>query len=262
MRALVYSNHASEFDNDVNEWRSSLVAHPLFHEIQSISQMRQFMEAHVFAVWDFMSLLKTLQNQLTCTKVPWSPPANPQAARFINEIVLGEETDEIQPGEPTSHFELYLGAMKQCGARTSRIEIFVRLLAEGGEVEASLIEARVPSHVRDFVVSTMSFCALRPHEVAAAFLYGREDIIPEMFKRLLKEAPLTSHANLKMLKLYLDRHIEVDGDSHGPMARKLMQCLCGSDPIKWAEASKVAREALHARCLLWDGVLASIIVHE
>ena len=276
MRALVNPNEAflvenettyvssfvSSFDDQVSEWRSSLLAHPLFHKIQNISQMRQFMEAHVFAVWDFMSLLKTLQNQLTCTKVPWSPPANPQAARFINEIVLGEETDEIQSGEPTSHFELYLGAMKQCGARISKIETFVRLLAEGGAVEASLIEARAPEYVRDFVASTMSFCKLRPHEVAAAFLYGREDIIPEMFKRLLREAPLTSHANLKMLKLYLDRHIEVDGDSHGPMARKLMHCLCGTDPVKWSEASKIACQSLQARCLLWDGVLASITVHE
>jgi hypothetical protein len=255
-------SYISAFDTEVGEWRSALLAHPLFHKIQNISQMRQFMEAHVFAVWDFMSLLKTLQNQLTCTKVPWSPPTNSQAARFINEIVLGEETDVIQSGEPTSHFELYLAAMKQCGARISKIETFARLLAEGGTVEVSLIEARAPEYVRDFVASTMSFCTLRPHEVASAFLYGREDIIPEMFKRLLRDAPLTNHANLKTLKLYLDRHIEVDGDSHGPMARKLMQCLCGSDPIKWAEASKVARKALQARCMLWDGVLAAIITHE
>lgn len=262
MRAVEKSDYVAKFGNGVKDLRASLLAHPLFHKIQSISQMRKFMESHVFAVWDFMSLLKTLQNQLTCPRVPWTPPAIPQAARFINEIVLSEETDEIHPGKVISHFELYLEAMKQCGANTKGIAAFTLSLAQGGDVETSLAVAEVPAHVRDFVGATLSFCALRPHEVAAAFLYGREDIIPEMFERLTREAAVTNHANLTTLKLYLDRHIEIDGDSHGPTAHKLMQCLCGSDPTKWAESSIVARKALQARCHLWDGVLASIIRHE
>lgn len=258
MRAVEKSDYAVEFSNGVKVLRSSLLAHPLFHKIQSISQMRKFMESHVFAVWDFMSLLKTLQNQLTCTRVPWTPPENPRASRFINEIVLSEEADEIHPGEAISHFALYLEAMKQCGANTSGIEAFTLSLAQGGTVETSLAAAEVPAHVREFVGATLSFCALRPHEVAAAFLYGREDIIPEMFERLTEEATVTNHENLVTLKLYLDRHIEIDRDSHGPMAHKLMQYLCGNDPTKWAESFIVARKALEARCRLWDGVLASI----
>src|SRR5262245_17345533 len=96
--------------------RESLLNHPVYARLDRVEALRVFMQHHVFAVWDFMSLLKTLQQRLTCTQTPWVPPTNHVGCRLINEIVLGEESDEDGQGKFASHFELYLRSMQQCGA--------------------------------------------------------------------------------------------------------------------------------------------------
>ncbi len=93
--------------------------HPLYRELSSLERLRRFQQYHVFAVWDFMCLLKALQQQLTCPTVPWLPVGDPEVRRLINEIVLGEESDELPGGRVLSHFELYLEAMRESGADCS-----------------------------------------------------------------------------------------------------------------------------------------------
>jgi hypothetical protein len=230
-----------------------LQTHPLYAAIRTPAQIRLFMESHVFAVWDFMSLLKSLQRTLTSVDLPWVPTPFPQSRRFINEIVLGEESDEYQ-GRAISHFELYLEAMEQAGADTRAIRKLVTLARTG-----ELAFDTVPPAAREFVEST--FQVIRhgsPAAQAAAFAFGREDAIPDMFRSFIRHLSGELGGELDLLVWYLERHIEVDGKDHGPLALSMVADLCGDDPALWTEAAQAAEQAFRARLKLWDGVLAQI----
>lgn len=235
--------------------RSRLAAHPLYASIQTDSHLRVFMESHVYAVWDFMSLLKALQTRLTCVDVPWRPTAFPESRRFINEIVLGEESDQYQ-GRAVSHFELYLEAMQQCGADTVPIEALLSRLSSTS-VRAALEE--LPQGPRRFVRSTFDLIESgKLHAMAAAFTFGREDIIPAMFRGFVRDLSDRNANNFSLFLWYLERHIEIDGEEHGPLALRMVSDLCGADEQLWSEASEVAEQALLARLSLWDSILLRI----
>lgn len=233
-----------------------LAAHPLYQSIRTLKALQLFMESHVFAVWDFMSLLKGLQNRLTCVRVPWLPTADAATRRLINEIVLGEESD-IYQGEPLSHFELYLRAMQSCGAATAPVEKLIDQLASDLPLESALQGA--PEEAAGFVRSTFAILETgQPHRIAAAFTFGREDLIPEMFSAFVRELDEQMPGQIAPFRYYLERHIELDGDEHGPMALAMMRQLCRTDD-QWREAKEAAHEALEARLALWDGIHARIL---
>jgi hypothetical protein len=204
-----------------------------------------------------MSLLKTLQRRLTCVDVPWLPPADTEAARLVNEIVLGEESDEVTPGRYTSHFDLYLAAMKEIGANSVPILRFIGLLARGVPAGRALKGLPVPRSTKGFVLCTLRTCRAATLDVAASFLLGREDLVPAMFREIIAELEERG-TSCASFRLYLDRHVHLDEKWHGPMAKKLLRRLCGDDPQKWRVAREVARQALGARRELWDGVLEAI----
>lgn len=238
----------------------ALLSHPLYAELKGLGEIRALMETHVFAVWDFMSLVKTLQRDLTCVDVPWLPPADPVLSRFVNEIVLGEESDEVGPGVHISHCELYLRAMDDVGADRSAFDAFLKRLRRGIPLRAALAHRDIPEQARRFTAFTLATAKLPTHRVAASFLYGRESVIPGMFRKILREVGAQKSRRLANMSLYLDRHIALDGDNHGPMARRLLIAVCGNSPKKWREAEETARAAIRARLALWDGVLAGILV--
>src|SRR3954447_1391598 len=103
--------------------RSDVIEHPIYRRLNSLDDVNTFTENHVFAVWDFMSLLKVLQRRLTCIDVPWVPQGSVDSRRLINDIVLVEESDELNDGF-ISHFELYVDGMRQAGADTATITAF------------------------------------------------------------------------------------------------------------------------------------------
>lgn len=243
-------------DLDVPALRQRLFEHPLYASVQSAQSLRLFMREHVFAVWDFMSLLKRLQQLVTCCDVPWLPPADPAVSRFINQIVLGEECDEDGRGGYASHFELYLRAMDEIGADARPIRRFVGAIQRGESIETALEQAEILPSTRDFVRTTLQLAREgQPHQVAAAFFYGREDVIPEMFTRLVASLPREG-VPVGQLEHYLNRHIELDSQDHGPLARRLLDNLCGNDPRRRREATQTACSAIQSRIRLWDGLLA------
>jgi hypothetical protein len=240
--------------------RAQLLDHPIYAEVVSVEDLKRFMEDHVFAVWDFMSLLKRLQQDLTCTKVPWFPADNARAARLINDIVIGEETDVDLDGCYVSHLDLYLRAMRDVGASTRQFERF-RSLAAVTSIEAAMVRTGVPLHVRAFVGHTMKLAQSgSTEEVLAAFFYGREDIIPEMFGRLQKTVPgMKNDKNrLRHFIYYIERHIDLDGDSHGPMGRELLDNLIADSPQRNERALRAACDSIQARIELWNGTLSAV----
>jgi hypothetical protein len=241
--------------HEMHALRQRLIQHPMYDAVQTAANLRLFMREHVFAVWDFMSLLKRLQQLVTCCDVPWLPPADAVVCRFINEIVLGEECDQDGCGGFASHFDLYLQAMDEVGADALPIRGFIAALRSGVPVEQALEAAAILPSTRDFVRSTMHLVSHgQPHEVAAAFFHGREDVIPDMFARLVTSLPRQGVQTDRLVH-YLNRHIELDANDHGPLARKLVDNLCNGDPRREHEAQVTSIQSIQSRIQLWDGVL-------
>jgi hypothetical protein len=214
------------------------------------------MEHHVYAVWDFMSLLKCLQHELTCTEIPWLPKGDAEIRYMINEIVIGEESDSDPEGGHTSHFELYLRGMKQCGANCDSILAFIEMIHAGISVREALMKSGAPDACRDFVNHTFTIIhdgAL--HKIAAAFAFGREDVIPTMFREVVSGLNSNHDEQLSIFKFYLERHIELDGDEHGELALRMVMNICGTDDILWHEAATAASQCLQMRLRLWDAIL-------
>jgi hypothetical protein len=218
--------------------------HPVFEKLTSIDNLRTFMEFHVFAVWDFMSILKSLQAKLTCVKVPWTlPKYGADATRFVNEIVLDEEGDIGPDGKPTSHFELYLKAMDEINANKDGINKYL------------LGKKKLTGGLKEFVDFNINLAKNgTDEEVAAAFLYGREKLIPEMFSSILKVLKNNAEQYPSLI-YYLERHIECDEEDHGPRAEECLKIICGDDPNKWENAYKAGEDLLKIRQVLWNTVL-------
>ena len=249
-----------KLEKELASLRERLLNHELYQNINSIDNIQVFMETHVFAVWDFMSLLKALQNELTNTSVPWTPKGNPISRRLINEIVLGEESDFNELNEPMSHFEMYLDAMKQVGANTSDIEKFIKQITIEKNYRDAQKRVNISGKTKEFNDFTFRIIDThRVHLIASVFTFGREDLIPDMFVEIVKKLNRGSNKNFNKLIYYLERHIELDSDKHGPMALKMIQELCGDDNQKWTESIEVSREALIKRIELWDSINASIV---
>ena len=294
---------------DLGDARERLVRHRIYGLVNSAARLRRFMESHVFAVWDFQSLLKAMQQRLTCTSIPWVPTPDAEARRLVNEIVLDEESDALPEGGSASHFELYLHGMRNAGADTGPIDRMIETLRagvsqvekpaatgrqgvqgeqqvgkpaatgrqetaermgqdgdggpQGGKSVATVVgdamrEAGAPEAAQAFV--RHSFAVIESgstHGIVAAFTYGREDVIPDMFRGLVSSLASRDPA-WERFHWYLDRHIEADDEKHAPVCRRIMARLCGDDPAKWAEASQVARECVEARIALWDAIAAEL----
>jgi hypothetical protein len=244
---------------NIEDAREALVSHPVYARVNNVADMHTFMSYHVWAVWDFMSLLKGLQINLSCVQVPWFPKGDRTLRRLVNEIVVAEETDEDGKGGYAAHFELYLEAMGQCGADASSTHRFVDALRRGLHINAALDFASPPKGARIFTEGTCDILSSGSlPAIAAAFTFGREDVVPLMFQEILDQVQECDLARYDRFVYYLDRHIAVDSDEHGPMAFEMVDLICGDDHKKWQEAEAAARRHIESRIRLWDGALAAM----
>lgn len=244
---------------DLGDTRDRLVGHDLYARVNTPERMRRFMEQHVFAVWDFQCLLKALQQKFTCTTAPWLPTPDREARRLVNEIVLDEESDELPDGGHASHFELYLESMEAAEADTRPVSHFLAALADGVSLDDALRVARVPAAAAAFVRTTFAVIESgSTPAIAAAFTYGREDVIPDMFRHIVVTLAAHDPAAWGRFRYYLERHIAHDDAKHGPICRRIVAGLCGDDPATWAEASRTARQCLEARIALWNAIAADL----
>lgn len=230
---------------------SKISHHPLYTQIQTIGHIRLFMEQHVFAVWDFMCLLKELHCRIVSTSAPWFPPKDPLSANLISGILVEEEGDVTEDGSYASHYDIYIQAMKKIGADTGAIEKLLMLLQQGIDVNDALNQLLIRTATKNFVQTTFSFFQGELHEVAAAFVYGREGITSAMFAPLVKqvEAEMVAHGDKRLSTLiyYCNRHIELDDAQHFPKALQMLANLIGDDESKLRETEAAAIKALTAR---------------
>ena len=246
--------------NAIAPLRSQLLQHPLYSVLEDENSLRKFMEFHVFAVWDFMSLVKHLQRELCCVSLPWIPPKDSHSARLINEIVLAEETDFGPDGQVMSHFEIYRLAMQQFEASTLAIDDLLQEVEAANENWTNSLKPLDPA-IREFVFHTFreisdgNLC-----RIVAAFTFGREDLLPDVFSRIVERLATESPHRLHIFQFYLARHIELDGSSHKVLAEQLVARLCGDDPLKWEQAQEAAVMALRARLQLWDAIYSQCSV--
>tara|TARA_B100001287_G_scaffold255351_1_gene239395 strand:- start:1205 stop:2041 length:837 start_codon:yes stop_codon:yes gene_type:complete len=243
-------------EGKIKSHRDKLLNHRLYSNIERIEDLQIFTENHIYAVWDFMSLLKALQIKLTCTKTPWVPNNNSQTAYLINEIVLAEETDVNQLGERKSHYELYIDAMIDIGAKIEFPTKNINEIASSKNVFASIDNLELHKNIKEFLRFTFSVIEEgKPHKIAAIFTFGRENLIPNMFNEILREFEKNiKDKDISKLIYYFERHIELDEDEHGPMALEMVSMLAENDQKKWDEIEKISIEALEKRILLWDAI--------
>jgi hypothetical protein len=235
-----------------------LEKHPVYDALQDIEDLRIFMQHHIYSVWDFMSMIKALQATIAPARVPWVPVGNASVRHFINSLVLEEESDEALPtadGRPqySSHFELYCQTMREIGTDPQPALGFLDIVMNRG-IGAALDAGIAPAPSEAFMRTTFGFIDTgKPHVVAAALALGREHVIPGMFRRFLAHMAI-SEQQAPAFHYYLNRHIHLDEDFHGPLSLKMLEELCEGDCQRMTEAEQTAVAALQARIQFWDGV--------
>lgn len=246
---------------NINKAKQELLDSSFFavDTIKTSADLKVFMKSHVYSVWDFMSLLKFIQNEITYNDVPWKPTKYwTNLARFINEIVLEEETDiSTIDLEYLSHFELYLKSMEEIWIDTTQIKNLIYNV-DYNNLDDFLKNENIPKSSREFM--KVNFNYIKEWDilkVVSAFTFWRENIIPEMFIRIIKNLEI-SNLEAPTLYFYFKRHIELDGDLHGPLSMKLLEKLADwkNENIKLIE--KVAIETIGARKKFWEWIKEEI----
>lgn len=246
--------------NKLKPLQEELKNHKLYESINSLESLQTFMQSHVFAVWDFMSIVKTLQLELTSITYPWIPNKKTVVSRrLINDIVLSEETDYDENGIVKSHFEFYIECMKQTQASTKDIETLISKLENQENIFEIINSLDLSNELKEFLIFTFETIESKKiHNIAALLTFGRENLIPDMFITFVDDFDCKDKEKVSKFEYYLNRHIDIDGHEHGPMSLTMMNELCGVDQNKWEEVEQTSIKALELRIKLWDSIVNKI----
>ena len=151
--------------------------------------------------------------------------------------------------------------MTSCGANTQQINTFIENVVATQNIFVSIKQSDLHPNIKSFLDFTFRVIEQgKPHEIAAAFNFGREDLIAEMFTEILRNFEANfPETDLKKLIYYFERHIELDADEHGPMAMKMITELCENNETKWKEVEEISKLALEKRIGLWDAIEEKIV---
>jgi len=259
MMNIVKSTKLKSFtpDSEVKKLMQEVQEHPVFSALDDKYALSVFMSHHVFAVWDFMTLVKSVQSFVAPCTIPWIPNSETSVVKAINEIVLSEESDvDIAGTGSCSHFELYLDAMRELEIPVGHITHFIELVQNQGITKASAELPKSPS--TQFINKTFNtISSQNPIVISCWFAYGREKIIPGMFSSVLNRLGI-ARKQAPHFYYYLERHTELDGGEHSHFAQQLVDHFCEQDESRIEIAQVACKEAIKARILFWDGVLKAI----
>ena len=252
-------DYIEQIDSALFTLRNKLKYHAVYSKMNLEEKVKIFMNTHIYCVWDFMNLVKRLQIHFTSVEVPWRPTTSIQTRmlrRLANEIVLEEETDELD-GQFISHFSYYVESIRQVqdGVISNNLTRFINDISSDSVSYQEILNLEyLPKAIRNFLQITSNAAV---HEniivTAAAFTFGREVMLPEIFTSILEESGIANQPRLSKFVNYLDRHIELDGDYHGFLSKKMVLKLV-SNQEEWDLVIKTAKIALEARVALWDDI--------
>ncbi|MBX3356513.1 MAG: DUF3050 domain-containing protein [Phycisphaeraceae bacterium] len=226
--------------------------HHVYSMVVDLESARAFMEHHVWCVWDFMMLAKSVQVGLGCYELLWVPPADTDAVAAINAIIADEEADIGPDGLKHSHFEIYLGAMKEAGASTRSIDAFLSRLRITRDLIPSMLDVGATPPAVRFVQATYKSATGPIHARVAALCLAREELVPRLLSTLLTNLP--NDSCLSMFRWYIERHIQVDSATHGPLSATLYSNTVRNDAVVEREALESAIEAIRARGQFLDSI--------
>ncbi len=232
--------------------QQELIEHVVYKDLMNIHNLRIFMGYHVFAVWDYMTLLKGLQRHITCTRVPWKPSTYPkELIRLINSMVLEEESDLDQNDQACDHFSLYVRAMEEMNADSKPIKSFLKNL------DTDILSTPLKECMQ-FSINIAQNYPL--HILAGVFYFGREQLIPRIFKPYLEGVTSYPAGTLTpTLSYYLRRHMDLDGNQQVARIMKLLDVACMDSPKAYQEALSYGIQACLLRKKLWDKALESMV---
>ena len=256
-----YRHQLSQLELTIAPLVAAINQHPIFSAIDSIDRLRRFAQIHVYAVWDFMCLLKALQRKLSFTNLLWLPPLDHLGCHLVNTMLAEEESDFIAEKRYLSHFELYLEAMQQCGADIAPISAFINEIKQQLPLDKLLTHPLIPAAARQFMAATFSVIAKQAHHIAASFAFARENITSAMFGAISHSIAhaSTPKQSLDSFRYYFQRHIDLDGGKHSLQSKTLVVNLCGTDEKKWQEATETALFSLESRLQLLEEIYAHLI---